>query len=232
MSNTDVLLAVDWALTPSQRGAFLTHWYALNPNQRGAMVADVLEQLVDADANLDVTEPILEAWPNSSSVSGIYTATTLIRPAILALYYIEGRPPSQEEVLALVVDAMAYVGQLPTHPAPWTVQPLRDPPMGGIELIARERADQVLKHGHTAEHDREAHADGSLAKAAAAYAMAANGSWQGVELYPWPVDPDRAHPIQPVLRGPEGDDRRIEYLAAAGALCAAEIDRLLAERGA
>jgi hypothetical protein len=186
------------------------------------LVADVLDQLVDSDAHLDIVEPILEKWPNVSAAG-----LSLIRPSILALYYITGISPGSEEVLDLMMRAAFYNDRLALQ----SIQPLRNPPMGGIELIAKERGDQVMKHGHTAEHDREVHADGSLAKAAAAYAMAVNGSWQGVELYPWSVDPDRAHPIQPILRGPEGDDRRIAYLAAAGALCAAEIDRLLAEKG-
>ena len=221
MNNTDVLLAVDWALTPSQRGAFLTHWYALNPNQRGAMVADVLEQLVDADANLDVTEPILEAWPNSSAV-----AVALIRPSILALYYIEGRPPSQEEVLALVVDAMGYLDK----PEAKSERPFDGVPTYGLDRIANARREQIQVHGHTAEHDREVHADGSIAKAASAYALAACGATISVQAYPWPNPPRSVWPYDPE----DGDDleRRIQQLAAAGALCAAEIDRLLAEKGA
>lgn len=212
---SDPLIAIEKALPRSLRDIFLSNWFALNPQHRGAQVADVLEQLVDSDSNLEVTEPLLAKWSNASEV-----ARSLLRPAILALYYIYGEPPTQTEALALAVDAMDYHD----HQVPRVMVPRPMAPMAGIDLITKARVEQVTVHGHTPEHDRTAHADGSIAKAAAAYAMAANGSWQGVELYPWPVHPDRAHPIQ------YGDDRRIEYLAAAGALCAAEIDRLLAEK--
>jgi hypothetical protein len=214
---TEACLAVDWALSPSQRQNFLSRWYAINPQQRGALVADVLEQLVDSDSHLDITEPILEAWPN---ISGIGRA--LIRPAILALYYIDGKPPMPGTVMDLVVRAAVH------NDAPWVVQPLQNPPMGGIELIAKERGNQVLVHGHTAEHDRKEHADGSLAKAAAAYAMASYGSSASLAYYPWNPTPRLVFPDDPE----HGDDyeRRIQQLAAAGALCAAEIDRMLAEK--
>jgi hypothetical protein len=218
---TDACLAVDWALTSTQRQNFLSRWYAFNPGQRGALVADVLTQLVDADEHLDITEPILEAWPNSSA-----EGRALIRPAILALYYIEGIHPWTERVMELVARAGGYFDKPEAKPE----RPFDGVPTLGLDRIANARREQIQVHGHTPEHDRAEHPDGSIAKAAAAYAMAVNGSWQGVELYPWSVDPDRAHPIQPVLRGQEGDDRRIEYLAAAGALCAAEIDRLVAEK--
>ena len=180
-------------------------------------MADVLEQLVDSDSHLDITEPILEAWPN---ISGIGLA--LIRPAILALYYIDGKPPMPGTVMDLVVKAAVH------NDAPWVVQPLQNPPMGGIELIAKERGNQVLVHGHTVEHDRKEHADGSLAKAAAAYAMASYGSSASLAYYPWNPTPRLVFPDDPE----HGDDyeRRIQQLAAAGALCAAEIDRMLAEK--
>lgn len=84
--------------------------------------------------------------------------------------------------------------------------------MTGIELIAAERAKQVMKWG--THHDIECHDDHSLANAAAYLAAAREG-----------------HPPSELGRylalHHEGD--RIAHLAIAGALCAAEIDRLRAE---
>ncbi len=85
--------------------------------------------------------------------------------------------------------------------------------MNGIERIAAERKRQIEKKGWSAEHDAE-HRDGSLAKAAACYAT--GGVWGG-----WPWDMEWWKP---------GD--RIRDLEKAGALIAAEIDRLLAEDSA
>lgn len=79
----------------------------------------------------------------------------------------------------------------------------------GARLIAAERQRQIEVEGWTAEHDAE-HDHGELARAAAAYAM------QSPMLFPWddtwwkPVPADR-----------------IRELEKAGALIAAEIDRLL-----
>lgn len=86
----------------------------------------------------------------------------------------------------------------------------------GVGFIAAERRRQISVEGWTPEHD-DAHADGSLPLAAACYAVAAEnyyGLRQPPPLWPWarkwwkPAD-------------------RIRNLEKAGALIAAEIDRLL-----
>lgn len=217
---TDSCLAIDMAMTPSQREIFLSRWYALNPHQRGTLVADVLEELVDTDSNLSVTEPILEAWPN---ISGIGRA--LVRPAILALYYIDGKPPMLGKVMDLVVDAAEHLDKPEVKPE----RPFDGVPTLGLDRIANARREQIQVHGHTPEHDRAAHADGSLAKAAAAYVMASYGSSASLAYYPWDPTPGLVFPDDPE----DGDDfeRRVQQLAAAGALCAAEIDRLVAAKG-
>ena len=74
--------------------------------------------------------------------------------------------------------------------------------MNGIERIAKERQRQVSVEGWTPQHDDE-HKDGEMAIAAARYAA---------PYWEW----DK-----------RGKHERIRQLEIAGALLAAEIDRLL-----
>lgn len=90
-------------------------------------------------------------------------------------------------------------------------------PRDGVALIQEERDRQKRVKGWTAEHD-DGHTDGSLAEAAASYILAGS---QGVnrnvlaeDLWPWRLDEFRA------------DCPRIRQLVKAGALIAAEVDRL------
>jgi len=94
----------------------------------------------------------------------------------------------------------------------------------GVELIAAERKRQIEK-GWTAEHDDKAHNTGSLAKAAICYALEPDerkskddrpySSWF-LDFWPWEYDGWKPTP-----------DNRIRELEKAGALIAAEIDRLI-----
>ena len=102
----------------------------------------------------------------------------------------------------------------------------------GIELIAEERARQVYKEGWTSEHDDE-HAHEEMATAAACYALpdhlrkptsqgiipgSPRSTTQRVRVpWRWPWDAEGWKPT------PED---RIKELTKAGALIAAEIDRL------
>lgn len=93
----------------------------------------------------------------------------------------------------------------------------------GIELIAEERQRQIEKEGWTPEHDAE-HNNSELAIAAASYAMP-----QGTRTYM--IVPDGQYlpifwPFDARWWKPCPDDR-IKELTKAGALIAAEIDRLL-----
>jgi hypothetical protein len=88
----------------------------------------------------------------------------------------------------------------------------------GADLIAQERARQVQKEGWTPEHDAGHSAD-QLARAAAFYALPDEfrefGIWGrslGSRVWPWPNAPKPG--------------ARIRELTKAGALIAAEIDRL------
>lgn len=91
----------------------------------------------------------------------------------------------------------------------------------GIELISEERKRQIEKEGWSAEHD-SSHYEGELAIAASIYAAPDNirdyGDDHEYEVpYFWPWDKEWWKP------SPED---RIRELVKAGALIAAEIDRL------
>lgn len=88
--------------------------------------------------------------------------------------------------------------------------------MNGAELIAVERRRQVEVEGWSPEHD-DHHTHGELATAGAVYAMPANGSWKASE---WPFEPESLKHDWNTAEG------RIRELTRAGALVAAEIDRL------
>lgn len=110
--------------------------------------------------------------------------------------------------------------------------------MSGVELIAEERRRQVEVEGWTPEHD-QGHVEGELALVAALYATP-------IPLYSVNVDDDRknertgnrgvtmeADDPWPAGWGAAWDKRgrvdRIRLLVMAGALIAAEIDRLQGE---
>jgi len=92
----------------------------------------------------------------------------------------------------------------------------------GIELIAEERKRQVEVEGWTAHHDQEMHSDEEMAMAAVCYATptdfrhtrVANSSLIPIE-WPWNARWWKPTP-----------DDRVRELVKAGALIAAEIDRL------
>lgn len=109
----------------------------------------------------------------------------------------------------------------------------------GSELIAAERARQVSEEGWTPEHD-EQHTEGELVLAAVCYATPIQLYRQGpnrpnrvILSDPWPEwwDPQwdkRPHTPSGYLRDNclLSDKLRIRQLAKAGALIAAEIDRI------
>jgi hypothetical protein len=92
----------------------------------------------------------------------------------------------------------------------------------GVELIAAERERQVCEEGWTPEHDAT-HTYGELAIAASGYALVAGRNWDrptGVPRGATPMD----WPWAPEWFKPTGD--AVRDLTKAGALIAAEIDRL------
>jgi hypothetical protein len=83
----------------------------------------------------------------------------------------------------------------------------------GVELIAAERQRQVEEEGYTTEHDDDNHKRGEIVAAACHYAAP--------DYCPYPV-------TWPILMGKFREDKpRLRQLVIAGALIAAEIDRLL-----
>lgn len=88
---------------------------------------------------------------------------------------------------------------------------------GGVKLIAEERQRQIEKEGWTPEHDDQ-HTDEELAIAAACYVMPQELRENGIVTpLAWPWHPDWWKPTP---------NNRIRELTKAGALIAAEIDRL------
>lgn len=86
----------------------------------------------------------------------------------------------------------------------------------GIELIAEERQRQIEEEGWTQEHDKE-HKDGELSLAAICYTLHDKYRPIGYPPIPWPWSEEYWKPA------PED---RVKELTKAGALIAAEIDRL------
>lgn len=95
--------------------------------------------------------------------------------------------------------------------------------MGGIERIAAERLRQITSEGWTSDHD-DRHVENQLARAAVCYALGAERilpSGNGTllkRLWPWSW--------QWWKPSGQGTSARIRDLEKAGALIAAEIDRL------
>jgi hypothetical protein len=116
----------------------------------------------------------------------------------------------------MTTDTIRLSGRLELALAP-TVDSVPEARADGASLIAAERQRQIDAEGWTPEHDDE-HTNGALAMAAAAYAV------QGVPICPlsaggWGLWPWAAEWWKP-------SDDPIKNLIRAGALIAAEIDRL------
>jgi hypothetical protein len=102
--------------------------------------------------------------------------------------------------------------------------------MTGIERIAAERKRQIEEEGFTAKHDDQ-WKNGQLAMAAASYACVPDYyEWDTEDSF---LDPPKIWPFDSFWWKPRRFDR-IRELEKAGALVAAEIDRLLRteDRGA
>jgi hypothetical protein len=93
----------------------------------------------------------------------------------------------------------------------------------GIELIAAERKRQIEAEGWTAEHDAQ-HKYNELALAACYYTMPKLFMREYTRIIPEHFFP----PTWDIKWAKRGSKSRIQQLAVAGALIAAEIDRLQA----
>lgn len=88
----------------------------------------------------------------------------------------------------------------------------------GIELIAQERKEQIEKHGRSLRHDSEVNDSGQLVVMAELLLISEHE--EGVEPSWFPDDWDENLVYKMLHKSP------IEKLTIAGALIAAEIDRL------
>jgi hypothetical protein len=96
----------------------------------------------------------------------------------------------------------------------------------GASLIMAERARQILVEGFTVEHDVEAYKHGELLRAAYGYLLS-GGSKDYIS--PWERAPGEPPPSWPwAFDWWKPSDDPVRDLEKAGALIAAEIDRLLA----
>jgi hypothetical protein len=87
----------------------------------------------------------------------------------------------------------------------------------GVDLIAAERERQVSVEGWTESHDASVHDSDDLAMAASLYAMPQRKRHADMLWWLWPWDASWWKPTP---------QDRIRELVKAGALIAAEIDRL------
>jgi hypothetical protein len=85
-------LIISRALTGKQRAAIVKRFTALNPSWVGAKAADILDELDQADSDLEVTEPFWETHPDLDGTglgiaarALIWSGTPLTRPNIRAL---------------------------------------------------------------------------------------------------------------------------------------------------
>jgi hypothetical protein len=138
----------------------------------------------------------------------VIAVTAVVDPKALDLAY-----HAQCGHLLAAVDASALWDE---HGYRWTV-----PVVDGASLIAAERLRQVREEGFTPAHDA-AHGGPDLAWAAHAYLARAASGKPDREIppvaWPWPAEEWK----------PDKDSARLDVIA--GAMVAAEIDRLLTER--
>ena len=95
----------------------------------------------------------------------------------------------------------------------------------GVELIAKERERQIKKEGFTKGHDVH-WVDGELADAAVCYALEPHGG-DAIDFIrrTWPFDKEDFK-LSCIGNTSEDVEGRVHDLVKAGALIAAEIDRL------
>ncbi|MDR2597272.1 MAG: hypothetical protein LBC76_08140 [Treponema sp.] len=101
--------------------------------------------------------------------------------------------------------------------------------MNGVERIAAERGRQKRVEGYTPKYDDD-HTDGQLIKAAVCYALPKINGALKLEDDEFLIGVDRIWPWSESCWKPSPDNR-IRELEKAGALIAAEIDRLLRMEG-
>jgi hypothetical protein len=98
--------------------------------------------------------------------------------------------------------------------------------MSGADLIAIERERQIKEEGWTVEHDAH-HTKGQLAMAACAYAATQNIAISAPKVGLFvTIKRECLWPFHPNWFKPSFSKNRVRELVKAGALIAAEIDRI------
>jgi hypothetical protein len=69
--NRDIYIAVERALTAAEKEAFLSGFLYKNPRWEGARLADILSELANQDANLDLVEPLYEKYGDRVKTPGL-----------------------------------------------------------------------------------------------------------------------------------------------------------------
>lgn len=189
--------------------------------------------------SVDLEDPGRVACPTAESVRDFYAATY---PEIVSAG-IEGPEEKDGKIIYTFRKAVGTKGAAPRGPQrhPEEHAPARKFVVTeGAKLIARERFRQITEEGYNAAHDDQ-HDDGSLLLAACAYAAPeplyrrTRRLDQGGERYGdvWPASWDKKYDKrkfvgeQPARANQMVPETRLRLLAVAGALIAAEIDRLL-----
>ena len=80
-------------LTSEQQSKIVDKFVAANPHWDGAKCDDILYELDNVDANLDVIEPLWESFPDLQKAGFGY--------AVLALHW-SGTPTTEENISALL----------------------------------------------------------------------------------------------------------------------------------
>lgn len=106
------------------------------------------------------------------------------------------------------------------------IEPLQETKKTGVELISDERQRQIEKEGWTLAHDFFECPYGQLVDAAISYALTEEERKKLCRLAKTDEDVPPTWPFEKAYWEPCPDDR-IKELVKAGALIAAEIDRLL-----
>lgn len=78
MNRTQVVLAVQEAMTPEERSTFLQKFTWLNPRWQGAHVADVLDELDNRDSDLTLVERLYAEHGGEVPEPGLLGAATRV----------------------------------------------------------------------------------------------------------------------------------------------------------
>jgi hypothetical protein len=182
----------------------LREWCPGRTSKRGPETIVTYGTYTGRELRVEVTYVLSGGDGSPFGVPDGYAVLGLAIPLARAAEAIKAARSDLEMVSALTLKLARTLPRMPDAPGTYR--------SGGVAAVAAERERQVTQEGHTDEHD-DAHDGGELAHAAAALAVACIDKGTGWGFWPW--DDASWKPR----------DRR-SNLVRAGALIAAEIDRL------